>query len=428
MKNQNSNIKNKAASLPNEVGVYLMKDSKGNIIYIGKASNLRKRVSSYFQSTRQDPKVRVIVNNMEDIEYIITDSEIEALILESSLIKKHKPKYNIRLKDDKKYPYIAVTLNEDYPRVILTRRLLNNGSKYLGPYTEANAAKKLVSLVNNTFQLKTCKKDLPLKKNERPCLNYQIKKCAGICQGRISLEEYRANIDNAIKFLNGDIEPLITDMNKLMKEYSNKLDYEKAAQIRDIIFNINKTAQKQKVYAPIGQDHDYVGVSIREDEAVILLFEFRKGALLGRKISIFENTEYHNPEEIIKTFVIDHYKREKPPKKIIIQYQFNDKPVIEDYLSKIAGHKVKISKPGSPNDKGIINMIQKNLDIVVAERKLYQQHQDKNKGLLEIKEMLHLKKIPEILECFDISNIQGPKLSYSLLRIYKFPVYSYFLV
>ncbi|MDY6967358.1 MAG: excinuclease ABC subunit UvrC [Spirochaetota bacterium] len=416
MKNQYNNIKNKAASLPNETGVYLMKDSKGNIIYIGKASNLRKRVSSYFQITKQDPKVRIIVNNMKDIEFIITDSEIEALILESSLIKKHKPKYNIRLKDDKKYPYIAVTLNEEFPRIILTRKLLNNGSRYLGPYTEVNAAKRLVTLVNNTFQLKTCKKNLPLKKTERPCLNYQIKNCSGICQGSISQEEYRTNIDNAIKFLNGDTESLITDLHRLMKEYSAQFAYEKAAQIRDMIFNINKTAQKQKVYAPIGQDQDYIGISIQRDEAVILLFEFRKGALIGRKISIFENTEYYNPEEVIKTFVIDYYKREKPPKKIITQHKIDDKPVIENYLLKYSRQKVKISTPLTQNDIGIMNMIQKNLDIIIAERRSYQQLKDKKKGLYEIKKILHLKKIPEILECFDISNIQGQHATGSMVR------------
>ncbi len=409
-------LKDKLANTPDQPGVYIMKNFAGKIIYIGKASSLKKRVSSYFQKTNHDLKVSILINHISDFEYVITDSEIEALILESTLIKKHKPKYNVRLKDDKRYPYIAVTLSETYPRVIITRRLIKNNDRYFGPYTDARAARSIVSTINTIFKLRLCKKPLPLKSNERPCLNLQIKKCSGLCSGKMTIDEYMNIVNNAIKFLEGKVQPVIDELKELMLDYSERHKYENAAQIRDIIFDIQKVSGSQKVYTPIGSDKDYIGIRIHNNEAVIILFEFRNGILLGRKISVLENIELSDKEEMIKSFIIDYYKNMLPPAKIISQYHVNDEEVLKEYLTKMISKKVNISIPRASEDKGVMNMIQKNLDVIVADRTASHMLRDKRDGLLELKNVLSLSAMPDVIECFDISNIQGKNAVASMVR------------
>jgi excinuclease ABC subunit C len=431
MTDLSSHLKNKISNLPDTPGAYMMKDRAGEIIYVGKALSLKKRVSSYFTKTEHDPKTSILTKNIRDIEYIITDSEIEALILESTLIKEHQPKFNVRLKDDKRYPYIAITLGEDYPRVIFTRKLSNHSNRYFGPYTDAGAARKIVHTINRIFKLKTCKRELPLKKNERPCINFQMKRCQGICQGRMSRDEYGRLIETAVDFLNGNIEPVQENLKQQMDEYSHKMEYEKAARIRDIISDIQKFSESQKVYAPVGQDQDYVALSIEKSEAIIVIFEFRSGALLGRKISIFENAAYSNPAEIIKTLIVDYYIRRSEssrggderlrrisnlPQRIITQYVIEDKRIVQQYLSSMASKKITIATPKSSNDRGIINMILKNIETLKAERESYKQHLDKEAGLNELMSIPGIDKFPEIIECFDISNLQGKNAVASMVR------------
>jgi excinuclease ABC subunit C len=413
-------LKDKAANAPDEPGVYIMKDSSGTIIYVGKALSLKKRVSSYFQKisqkTTRDPKVIILVRHIHDFEYVITDSEIEALILESTLIKKHKPRYNVRLKDDKRYPYISVTLSESYPRVIITRKLLKNNDRYFGPYTDAGAARSIVSTINAIFKFRLCKKQLPLKTNERPCLNFQMQKCSGLCLGKTSVEEYMHLVNNAINFLEGKIQPVQNELNDLMTKYSKEQKYENAAQIRDIIYNINKISEKQKVYSTIGTDKDFITLQIHGAEAVIIIFEFRNGALLGRKISVFENIEYSDKAEILKSFIIDYYKNLQPPSKIICENHIKDDSLVEQYLTKNNSKKIMISVPKTSEDRNIIKMMQKNLDVIVVDRLTAKITGDKRKGLVELKKRLMLKSIPEIIECFDISNIQGKNAVASMVR------------
>lgn len=251
MKSPPLNLRRKAALVPDKSGVYLMRDAAGEIIYVGKAASLKKRLSSYFAKSGQDAKTRALVGAIEDFEYILTDSEIEALLLESSLIKKHRPKFNVRLKDDKKYPYIAVTLNEEYPRVIFTRKLIHNGNRYFGPYTDAGAARIIIAMINGTFKLKACTRSLPLKANERPCINSQMNRCSGPCRGTISRDEYISIIENAVRFLEGSIEPVIGSLTSIMEKHSRGFDYEKAALIRDMISDIQKFTASQKVLSPI---------------------------------------------------------------------------------------------------------------------------------------------------------------------------------
>ncbi len=385
----------------------MMKDSGGLVIYVGKAARLKKRVSSYFQKKIQDRKTEVLVRNISDLEYIVTDSEMEALILESNLVKRHKPRFNIRLKDDKRFPFIAVTMGEEYPRVIYTRRIGDRTSRYFGPYTDARAARAMAYMVSSIFKLRTCRKELPLKKGERPCLNHQMRRCSGACTGHISREEYMELVDNAIHFLEGNIEPVLAGMNRAMRAHSEKMDFEKAARIRDIIFDVQRMSERQLVSIGMGQDQDYLNVGIFGAEALLVLFEFRKGVLLGRKINVFGNTDLSEPRDIIRTFILDYYQHADIPGRIITDYSVEDREVIEDFLTARASKKVQISQPGTGDDRGILDMIKKNIDILAAERQAARAGQDMEAGMALLKEALELESLPEEIVCFDISNLQG---------------------
>jgi excinuclease ABC subunit C len=404
---ESDQVKKIVSGLPDEPGVYIMKDAAGSVVYIGKANSLKKRVSSYFQKRDLEIKTRVLVKVVADIEYIATDSEIEALILESSLIKKHRPKFNIQKKDDKRYPYIAVTLDEEYPRVIFTRTVRKNGTRYFGPYTDAKAARNTVSLINSIFKLKICSREVPLKKNERPCLNCQINKCVGVCTGEISREDYLEIIGNAVRFLEGRIEPVVQNLQAMMKQFSDSRKFERAAQIRDMIFDIQKISETQKVHVPIGMDQDYIGVSKQGAEGIIILFEFRGGVLLGRKISIFDNAEYADDEEIIGSFITGYYENAEIPQRIVTERQIADRQLLQKYLTDRSKRRVTITPPETADDHGIIRLIHKNIDMIAAER--YAERENKNTliGLEELQRLLDLPDLPGDMECFDISNLQG---------------------
>ena len=404
---ERSNIPAVLKQLPKDPGVYLMKDAEEKIIYIGKAVNLKNRVSSYFRQKKTDSKTIVLVNNICDIEYIVTDSEIEALLLESNLIKKHKPKFNISLKDDKRFPYIAATIGDDYPRIIYTRKISNRSNKYFGPYTDATAARNIVNTVNSVFKLRTCKKDIPFKNDERPCLNYQMKRCNAPCAGLISKVEYRELMENALLFLNGGIGPLLSEMNKTMKKYADNMNYEKAARIRDIIFDINKISERQKVSINLTQDLDYLNVGILGNEAIVVLFEFRSGVLTGRKINMFDNAQLSEARDIIRAFIIDYYQHSEIPGKIITDYSIEDRTAIEKFLTLKASKKVGISQSAGPEDKGILDMIKKNINMIMADREAAKYYRNMEEGLALLRDILLLKKVPEEIICFDVSNLQG---------------------
>ncbi|MCU0847354.1 MAG: excinuclease ABC subunit UvrC [Spirochaetes bacterium] len=404
---QPDKIKLLISNIPTDPGIYMMKDGPGTIIYIGKASSLKKRVSSYFRKTGLDPKTAVLVKHISDIEYIVTDSEIEALILESNLIKKHKPKYNIRLKDDKRYPYIAVTLEDDYPGVVYTRKTGVGKNRYFGPYTDARAAKNTVEMINSVFKLKRCGRPLPLKNGHRPCLNYQMKRCSGVCLGKITKEEYRSIIDSAIEFLEGNIGPVIDGLSDKMKTFSGRMEFEKAAQIRDMIEDIRKISEYQKVSVPFIINQDFIGISVREDEAIIIIFEFRNGLLLGRKITVYENASHSSPGEILSMFILDHYGKTDIPQKIITGIDVRDGNIIEDFLSKHSMKKITVKGASSKDEQGIIKMIVKNIDVISAERSAGKFYRNSEKGMLELKEILGLERPPSVIECFDISNLNG---------------------
>lgn len=408
-------IKEILTRLPDEPGVYLMLGSDRNIIYVGKANSLKKRVTSYFTGRNHDPKTSILVKNINDIEYIVTETEIEALLLESNLIKKHKPKFNVRLKDDKRYPYIAVTLNEDYPRIIYTRNINRNTDKYFGPYTDARAAKNSAAMINNLFKLKTCRRPLPLKSGERPCINYQIKKCSGACNNLITKEEYRDLIDDAVNFLEGNIEPVTASLNRRMKEYSENMNFEKAASVRDIIFDIQKISQSQNVDIPTITDQDFIGAGVFGGEVIAVLFEFRHGILTGRKINVFDNAEYTTAEDVLRIFILDYYNNKEIPSRIVTEYTIPDSKLLSEHLSEKSGRKINLVKAGSSEDKGILNMIRKNIDIITADRKSAEEN-NPAAALLDLAEALKLDEEPDIIECFDISNFQGTDSVASMAR------------
>ena len=398
-------------NLPDKPGVYLMKNSLGEVIYVGKAKVLKNRVKSYFQKSKNhSEKVKVMVKNIAEFEYIVTDSEMEALILECNLIKKYSPKYNILLKDDKFYPFIKITVNDDYPRVFVTRRFAKDGSKYFGPYTNGSAVYETLDLIYKIFPLRNCK--LVIKENGekvRPCLNYHIKKCLGPCGGHISKEEYGKMINDIIDILSGK-ETYITKMLKSdMEKAAEELEFEKAASLRDKILSINAIAEKQKIFKTMEGDEDFINIEQDEKDSCIQVFFSRDGKVIGREHFIFESTANEGIGEIIEDFIGSFYGGTAKIPKAIYVPQIDNFDLMEEYLSIKRGSKVWIKVPQKGQKKEMLEMVKNNARITLEKFKdKYLKDKEINRiSLLELQDLLELEECPQRIEAYDISNIQG---------------------
>lgn len=398
-------------NLPDKPGVYLMKNSLSEVIYVGKAKVLKNRVKSYFQKSKNhSEKVKVMVKNIAEFEYIVTDSEMEALILECNLIKKYSPKYNILLKDDKFYPFIKITVNDDYPRVFVTRRFAKDGSKYFGPYTNGSAVYETLDLIYKIFPLRNCK--LVIKENGekvRPCLNYHIKKCLGPCGGHISKEEYGKMINDIIDILSGK-ETYITKMLKSdMEKAAEELEFEKAASLRDKILSINAIAEKQKIFKTMEGDEDFINIEQDEKDSCIQVFFSRDGKVIGREHFIFENTANESIGEIIEDFIGSFYGGTAKIPKTIYVPQIDNFDLMEEYLTIKRGAKVWIKVPQKGQKKEMLEMVKNNATITLEKFKdKYLKDKEINRiSLLELQDLLELEECPQRIEAYDISNIQG---------------------
>ena len=398
-------------NLPDKPGVYLMKNFLGEVIYVGKAKVLKNRVKSYFQKSKNhSEKVKVMVKNIAEFEYIVTDSEMEALILECNLIKKYSPKYNILLKDDKFYPFIKITVNDDYPRVFITRRFAKDGSKYFGPYTNGSAVYETLDLIYKIFPLRNCK--LVIKENGekvRPCLNYHIKKCLGPCGGHISKEEYGKMINDIIDILSGK-ETYITKMLKSdMEKAAEELEFEKAASLRDKILSINAIAEKQKIFKTMEGDEDFINIEQDEKDSCIQVFFSRDGKVIGREHFIFENTANESIGEIIEDFIGSFYGGTAKIPKTIYVPQIDNFDLMEEYLTIKRGAKVWIKVPQKGQKKEMLEMVKNNARITLEKFKdKYLKDKEINRiSLLELQDLLELEECPQRIEAYDISNIQG---------------------
>lgn len=398
--------------LPEKPGVYIMKDCEGDIIYIGKAISLKNRVRQYFRSsTNHAPKVVAMVKNIEEFEYIITDNEVEALILESNLIKKHKPKYNILLRDDKNYPYIKVTVKERYPRVIKTRKVIKDGNKYFGPYVSTGAVNDTLDIIENLYKLRTCSmklEDGPRLK--RPCLNHFIGKCMGPCFKEIDEKEYMDIIDEVIMFLNGKEHKLVEVIEEKMKKASEEFDFENAAKYRDQIISLNHILEKQKIVSTNLEDQDVIGMARGVENVCVQVFFVRTGKIIGREHFIINDSESSERGEILGAFIKQFYLGTSYiPKEILIEEDIDDIETVTKWLSSKRGSKVNIKVPKRGEKNELMEMVRKNaLETLSQHRdRIKKKTQDNKKPLVELKEALGLDSVPNRIEAFDISNIQG---------------------
>jgi len=397
--------------LPAKPGVYIMRDEYDHIIYIGKAISLKNRVRQYFQSSRNMSfKIVQMVTQIARFEYIITDSELEALVLECNLIKEHHPKYNTMLKDDKTYPYIKVTVNEPFPRIMLVRKVKKDKSKYFGPYASAMAVRDTIALLHKIYKIRSCHRNLPKDiGKERPCLNYHIKQCNAPCQGYVSQEEYKKTIQEAISFLNGSYEPVLKMLAAKMNEASEGLDFEKAMEYRDLIESIKKIAQKQKITSSQLEDKDIIAFARADDEAVVQVFFIRNGKLIGRDHFYLTGVKNDTGQEIMTAFVKQFYAGTPfVPRELLLQEDIDDKEVIEEWLTKRRGQKVALSVPVKGQKERLVELAAKNASLVL--------NQDSEKIKREeartigaVKALGELLLIPSLMriEAFDISNING---------------------
>ena len=393
-------IKEELRKLPKDPGVYLMKDKDDNIIYVGKAVNLKNRVSSYFRKTNKTDRILKMVSQIDHFEYIVVSNEAEALILECNLIKKNRPKYNVLLKDDKTYPYIKIDVKSDYPNVIITRRLLNDGAKYFGPYANPGAAKEMVNFIKEKYKIRQCRN---FKSNTRACLNFHIKRCLAPCIGNISKEDYRKQIDEIIDLLEGKTDKIIKDLKHQMKEASEKLDFENAAYIRDRMLAIETASQKQKVSNISENNIDVIGMAKSELEVCIEIFFVRGSKMIGREHYFFDNLGDMDDGEIISGFIKQYYMDNlNIPNKIMVSRELEDEEALEEWLGGKTTHKVTIHSPKKGTKLRFVEMADKNSKVTLENKEKTQ-----NSILVELKDKLQMDRLPRKIETYDISNISG---------------------
>lgn len=405
------NIEDELKKLPTSPGVYLMHDAQDAIIYVGKAINLKNRVRQYFQSSRnKGPKIEKMVTKIQRFEYIVTDSELEALILECNLIKEHRPRYNTMLTDDKSYPFIKVTVGEDYPRVLFARQMKKDKSRYYGPYTSSGAVKDSIDLVNKVFGLRTCNRSLPKDiGKERPCLYHHIHQCAAPCQGYISKEDYRERVKGAMDFLNGNFRNAIAELEKKMQKASEELKFEEAMEYRDLIMSIKRIGERQKITGSDGEDKDIIAVEMDNDDAVVQIFFVRDGKLIGRDHFFLRAAAGDGKSQVLRSFVQQFYMGTPfIPRELILQETIEDIPLMEEWLTKKRGHRVYIRVPKKGAKEKLVELAAQNARMVLTQDKeRIKREEGRTIGAVkEIAELLGLERLNRI-EAFDISNISG---------------------
>ena len=389
--------------LPHKPGVYIMHDKDDKIIYVGKAISLKNRVTQYFRKNKKTKRIQNMVSLVDHFEYIVVENEAEALILECNLIKKNKPKFNVLLKDDKTYPYIKINLKDEYPNIYITRRILNDGAKYFGPYASAGAAKEMVDFIKDKFKIRQCRN---FKYKDRPCLNYHIKKCLAPCMGYVSKEEYLKQINEVIYLLEGKTDKILRELENQMEEASKKMEFEKAAYIRDKIIAIERISEKQRVSNITENNIDVIGLARNDIEVCIEVFFVRKSKMIGRENFFLQNLADETDKQILSEFVKQYYVgREILPNKIMIKEDIDERELLEEGLSKEAGRKVEIKTPQKGEKLRLVEMAERNA-LITLENK----NKEKYSVLTELKEVLKMDKLPRKIECFDISNLSGTNM------------------
>ena len=382
-------------NLPKKPGVYIMRDANDEIIYIGKAKNLINRVRSYFREKLDRPKTQILMSHFDSLEYIVTNSEKEALILEATLIKKHRPRYNVQLKDDKRYPYVKIT-NEKYPRLIITRNITKNGI-YYGPFTDVTSVKKTVKFLKSLFKIRTC------RNMDGPCLNSQIDLCYAPCSGEISKEEYYEIINKIDLFFQGKYSVIVKNLKKEMAEAAENEQFEKAAVLRDQITSIEEIMEKQFVdLVDDDLDQDVIAIAPNDNEVVVIIMPIRNGKIVGRDDFLMSGSQYESNSEILFAFIQQYYGFNRHiPKQILLNEPIDDTELLEEWLSDLRGNKVYIKVPMKGVKLRLVNMAQKNAEIIKHQKKAMEN------SLIELKKYLKLDKLPRIIEGYDISNISG---------------------
>lgn len=404
-------IEEELKKLPARPGVYIMHDERDAIIYVGKAISLKNRVRQYFQSSRnKGVKIEQMVTHIARFEYIITDSELEALVLECNLIKEHRPKYNTMLMDDKAYPFIKVTVQEDFPRVLFARQMYKDKAKYYGPYTSAAAVKDTIDLIHKLYGIRTCNRQLPkMQGKERPCLNYHIHQCPAPCQGYISKEEYGESVKKALHFLNGNYAPILKELEEKMQQAAEEMEFEKAIEYRELLGSVKKIAQKQKITNSDMEDKDVIAMAKDREDAVVQVFFIRDGRLIGRDHFCLHIAADDKKEEILAAFVKQFYAGTPYiPREIMMQYEIGEAEVIESWLSERKGQKVHICVPKKGEKEKLVELAQKNAKMVLDQDK-ERIRREEGRTIGAMKEIASLLNLPEIsrVEAYDISNISG---------------------
>lgn len=417
-------IQEELKKIPERPGVYLMKDESNSIIYVGKAVVLKNRVRQYFQaSANLTPKVQAMVSRIKEFEYIVTDSELEALILECNLIKKYKPKFNILLKDDKSYPYIKVTMNEEYPRVFMTRRIEKDGARYFGPYSNVTAVRETIDLLKKLFPIKTCGRVFPRDiGKDRPCLNYYIYQCLGPCRGDINKEEYRGLMKDICSFLNGKQDEIVRRLEGQMAQAAEGMEFEKAARLRDKIYSLKHIAEKQKVLSTTMEDQDVIAFAKGQTDSCMQVFFIRGGKLIGREHFIFEGVGEVENKELMTSFIKQFYSAAAYiPGEIILQEDIDEIDIIEKWLSSKKDTRVHIKVPRKGDKLHLVDMVSQNALISLNQfrDKVRNQESMVKEGLGTIKEILGLESIPERIEAYDISNTGSTEIVASMVVFEK---------